>query len=141
MLRILVSGVRIIREKTTATPTRGCRCFGAPRENRTPAKPAALRPASQLSPLRSKNAPHLGVGSSNDRSKKNNGHPTRGCRYFGAPGEIRTPDTLLKRQVLCLLSYWGKWLKAVWPTDFKRPQIGAQRSGSDLERKREAADI
>ena len=26
---------------------------------------------------------------------------------FGAPGGIRTPDTLLKRQVLCLLSYWG----------------------------------
>ena len=25
----------------------------------------------------------------------------------GAPGGIRTPDTLLKRQVLCLLSYWG----------------------------------
>ena len=29
-------------------------------------------------------------------------------RYFyGAPAGIRTPDTLLKRQVLCLLSYWG----------------------------------
>ena len=26
---------------------------------------------------------------------------------FGAPSGIRTPDTLLKRQVLCLLSYWG----------------------------------
>ena len=26
---------------------------------------------------------------------------------FGAPAGIRTPDTLLKRQVLCLLSYWG----------------------------------
>ena len=25
----------------------------------------------------------------------------------GAPAGIRTPDTLLKRQVLCLLSYWG----------------------------------
>ena len=24
-----------------------------------------------------------------------------------APAGIRTPDTLLKRQVLCLLSYWG----------------------------------
>ena len=29
---------------------------------------------------------------------------------LGAPAEIRTPDTLLKRQVLYLLSYWGKWL-------------------------------
>jgi hypothetical protein len=27
--------------------------------------------------------------------------------FFGAPGGIRTPDTLLKRQVLCRLSYWG----------------------------------
>ena len=26
---------------------------------------------------------------------------------FVAPSGIRTPDTLLKRQVLCLLSYWG----------------------------------
>ena len=32
--------------------------------------------------------------------------------FSGAPAEIRTPDTLLKRQVLCLLSYWGilNWL-------------------------------
>ena len=27
--------------------------------------------------------------------------------FAGAPAGIRTPDTLLKRQVLCLLSYWG----------------------------------
>ena len=27
---------------------------------------------------------------------------------FGAPAGTRTPDTLLKRQVLYLLSYWGK---------------------------------
>ena len=27
--------------------------------------------------------------------------------FCGAPAGIRTPDTLLKRQVLCLLSYWG----------------------------------
>ena len=26
--------------------------------------------------------------------------------FFGAPAGIRTPDTLLKRQVLCRLSYW-----------------------------------
>lgn len=26
--------------------------------------------------------------------------------HFGDPAEIRTPDTLLKRQVLCQLSYW-----------------------------------
>ena len=28
--------------------------------------------------------------------------------FSGAPAGIRTPDTLLKRQVLCLLSYWGR---------------------------------
>ena len=33
--------------------------------------------------------------------------------FSGAPAEIRTPDTLLKRQVLCLLSYWGV-LNAIW---------------------------
>ena len=26
--------------------------------------------------------------------------------FSGDPAEIRTPDTLLKRQVLCRLSYW-----------------------------------
>ena len=26
--------------------------------------------------------------------------------FYGDPAGIRTPDTLLKRQVLCLLSYW-----------------------------------
>ena len=30
--------------------------------------------------------------------------------FFGAPAGIRTPDTLLKRQVLCLLSYWGGYI-------------------------------
>ena len=32
---------------------------------------------------------------------------TSGFLRFGAPAGIRTPDTLLKRQVLCRLSYWG----------------------------------
>ena len=34
-------------------------------------------------------------------------HPPKEKDIFGAPAGIRTPDTLLKRQVLCLLSYWG----------------------------------
>ena len=35
--------------------------------------------------------------------------------FFGAPAGIRTPDTLLKRQVLCRLSYWGKSkMKRLW---------------------------
>ena len=35
--------------------------------------------------------------------------PPMAVVFLGAPGGIRTPDTLLKRQVLCRLSYWGKW--------------------------------
>ena len=35
---------------------------------------------------------------------ENSGISTVSC--FGAPAGIRTPDTLLKRQVLCRLSYW-----------------------------------
>ena len=35
--------------------------------------------------------------------------PAKWRAYSGAPAGIRTPDTLLKRQVLCLLSYWGIW--------------------------------
>ena len=37
-----------------------------------------------------------------------------GIWSFGDPPEIRTPDTLLKRQVLCLLSYWGMSLIFGW---------------------------
>ena len=33
-------------------------------------------------------------------------HDVRRGVSFGDPAEIRTPDTLLKRQVLCRLSYW-----------------------------------
>ena len=40
------------------------------------------------------------------RHKKRNSHLA--VSFFGAPAGIRTPDTLLKRQVLCLLSYWGR---------------------------------
>ena len=59
---------------------------------------------------------------------------------FGAPAGIRTPDTLLKRQVLCLLSYWGIFaLPNAKPNGegsrWKRVhQIKAQRSGFDLEK-------
>ncbi len=34
--------------------------------------------------------------------------PSMTVSVSGAPAGIRTPDTLLKRQVLCRLSYWGK---------------------------------
>ena len=83
--------------------------LGAPAGIRTPVKPAAARPASPLDPLRSKNASRFGVRgfeSSDDHKKQNRPHKAV-CFAFGAPAGIRTPDTLLKRQVLCLLSYWG----------------------------------
>ena len=54
-----------------------------------------------------------------------------GFCFLGAPAEIRTPDTLLKRQVLCLLSYWGK------SNSFSR--LEAQHSGFKLERKNNTA--
>ena len=41
------------------------------------------------------------------QSKKDRQTVVDGLPVFGAPAGIRTPDTLLKRQVLCLLSYWG----------------------------------
>ena len=66
--------------------------------------------------------------------------PERDSCLFGAPAGIRTPDTLLKRQVLCLLSYWGIFvLPNAKPSGegsrWKRVhQIKAQRSGFDLEK-------
>ena len=44
--------------------------------------------------------------------------------YIGDPGGIRTLDTLLKRQVLCLLSYWIIYISfsyrsAVWNRRFR----------------------
>ncbi len=42
------------------------------------------------------------------RTTKNRSKRQRLLRC-GDPAEIRTPDTLLKRQVLCQLSYWVKY--------------------------------
>ena len=53
--------------------------------------------------------------------------------FFGAPAEIRTPDTLLKRQVLCRLSYWVRLCFVLPPK--AACQITTQRSGRDLERR------
>ena len=56
-------------------------------------------PARRRPLLRSKSA-----------APKRKHHPDGWCFLFGASSGIRTPDTLLKRQVLYLLSYWGGWL-------------------------------
>ena len=52
------------------------------------------------------------------------------------PAGIRTPDTLLKRQVLCLLSYWG----AALPDGLARLPKSKALAPFDLERKEEPAD-
>ena len=52
-----------------------------------------------------------------------------GC-LFGAPAGTRTPDTLLKRQVLYLLSYWGRW--RIWIRILL--QIKTTSLGFDLEK-------
>ena len=44
---------------------------------------------------------------------------------FGAPAGIRTPDTLLKRQVLCLLSYWGGYINFFGTQSIRRKPSGA----------------
>ena len=50
----------------------------------------------------------FGVRGSNGQNREKKNRPRKAvCFSFGAPAGIRTPDTLLKRQVLCLLSYWG----------------------------------
>ena len=43
---------------------------------------------------------------------------------FGAPAGTRTPDTLLKRQVLYLLSYWGGFFVAVDVAQPHQPLAG-----------------
>ncbi len=67
---------------------------------------------------------------------------------FGAPAGTRTPDTLLKRQVLYLLSYWGGsvfshpcrrmdrffFFAAMLAQGSSPSQIKTQRSGFDLEK-------
>ena len=59
-----------------------------------------------------------------------------GIFSFGDPAGIRTPDTLLKRQVLCQLSYWVKtiycklvriiWLG--WPDSNQRMRESKSRA-------------
>ena len=52
----------------------------------------------------------VSVGVRNRRKQKE--HSIQGCyALFGAPAENRTPDTLIKSQVLYQLSYRGMGLK------------------------------
>ena len=81
---------------------------GAPAGIRTPAKKSRRRRlASRLIRSAQKMLRILvsGVRISSQRQKAI--APKRGRLLSGAPAGIRTPDTLLKRQVLCRLSYWG----------------------------------
>ena len=47
-------------------------------------------------------------------------------RSYGDPAEIRTPDTLLKRQVLCRLSYWV--MKSIKRKTGLPPQLPDQKT-------------
>ena len=58
-------------------------------------------------------------------------NPKRKTRFqrvflFGDPAEIRTPDTLLKRQVLCRLSYWV--MKSIKRKTGLPPQLPDQKT-------------
>ena len=49
----------------------------------------------------------VSVASSPTKRERRTDRPLACLSFFGAPAGTRTPDTLLKRQVLYLLSYWG----------------------------------
>ncbi len=53
-----------------------------------------------------RSGPRTGLPSSDEEESR---HAKRPDGFPGAPAGTRTPDTLLKRQVLYLLSYWGIW--------------------------------
>ena len=100
-LRVWCPWVRIrsITRKTDSPLRAVCLFSGAPAGIRTPAKPGASRPASQLVPLRSKTLRVLvSVGSNLLYSRKSRQTALCGLSASGAPAGIRTPDTLLKRQ-------------------------------------------
>ena len=52
-------------------------------------------------------------------------HDVRRGVSFGDPAEIRTPDTLLKRQVLCQLSYWVKYSIEISSAKSKPSEAGS----------------
>ena len=53
--------------------------------------------------------------------------------FAGAPAGIRTPDTLLKRQVLCLLSYWGIYKHLALKEIFRGGSFGKVAGMAGLE--------
>ena len=80
-----------------------------------------------------KNAPRLvSVGSISCRHETSSRPVWGGC-LSGAPAGTRTPDTLLKRQVLYLLSYWGRY-------SFSSASPKSKAAAFDLERKKEPED-
>ena len=86
---------------------------GARKTHRAYANPRVFRPLRKLRPCffchwQRKAAIPPGLADMIRIPLKKKDSPPRGTVFFsGAPAGIRTPDTLLKRQVLCLLSYWG----------------------------------
>ena len=74
----------------------------------------------------------LGLYEREIRRSKKERRTADAARRFGDPAGIRTPDTLLKRQVLCLLSYWVilKSMYLVPPYSFKTCSF--ERKGASL---------
>ena len=54
--------------------------------------------------------------------------------FLGAPSGIRTPDTLLKRQVLCRLSYWVRSKKFCAEYEIKSYAVMAGTAGFAFQR-------
>ena len=69
----------------------------------------------------------MSAGSNSSFVHSKNAPPACGGQCIsGAPAGIRTPDTLLKRQVLCLLSYWGICMAGMAGLE---PTISESKSG------------
>ena len=105
-----MSGVRCSRKKSKQSPAaNGSRALlWCSSGDSNPGEDSCLRQPLRAYPLRSKNASRFGVrGSVLPEKQRKARLPTAAGLSFGAPAGIRTPDTLLKRQVLCRLSYWG----------------------------------
>ena len=90
--------------KIAATPKKGNCYSGAPAGIRTP---YAAFGSIRCGGLKNFADAKLGVRGFESTENMQKPSPSMTVSVSGAPAGIRTPDTLLKRQVLCRLSYWG----------------------------------
>ena len=113
--------------------------FGAPAGTRTPASLSLCDRLRRFFRFAQKTLRVLvSVGSSHFKHEISS-HPEWGGCLFGAPAGTRTPDTLLKRQVLYLLSYWGR--QRLFCALAPLPNAKPNEVGSRWKRKKDAADM